>query len=146
MRNKIARPYGLGEIFNASWNATLRTLKVIIYGWDGSAAQAIKVDTNGVVSISPSNTAVGDTTATVTNAGTRVQLSDTTCKRAFVQAHESNTGTIVVGAATCVAALVGRRGLALYPTQGEWFNVSNTNLLYIDSTASSDKVTIYYEA
>jgi len=146
MRFKIAAPYGLGEIFNTAWDTTLRILKVIIYGWTGTSAVAIKVDSNGVVATSPTNTAVGDATATVTTAGTRVQLSDVTCKRAFLQAHESNTGTIVVGAATCVAALVGRRGLALYSTQGDWFNVSNTNLLYIDSTANGDKVNIYYEA
>ncbi len=88
---------------------------------------------------------VGDGTATVTSAGTAVQLSDIACKRVFIQAHESNTGTIVVGGSTVVAALVGRRGFAFFPTQGEWFNISNLNLLYIDSTADGDKITFYYE-
>jgi len=88
---------------------------------------------------------IGDGTATVTTAGTEVQLSDVACKRVFITAHESNTGTIVIGGSTVVAALVGRRGRPFFATQGDWFNVSNLNLLYIDSTADGDKITFYYE-
>ena len=88
---------------------------------------------------------VEDGTATVTTAGTRVQLSAALCKKVFIQSHESNTGTVVVGGANVVAALVGRRGKALYPTQGDWFNVSNLNFIWIDSTVSGDKVNYYYE-
>ena len=89
--------------------------------------------------------AVGDGTTTLTTAGTAVQLASNTCKRVFIQAQESNTGTLVVGGSTVVAALVGRRGLALYPTQSAVFYVSNTNLLYIDSTVSGDKCNWFYE-
>lgn len=88
---------------------------------------------------------VGDGTATVTTAGTRVQLSNVACKKVYIQAHESNTGTIVVGGSTCVGALSGRRGVALFPTQSQSFEVSNLNLLYIDSTANGDKINYYYE-
>lgn len=91
------------------------------------------------------STSVGDGTATVTVAGTRVQLSSVSIKRVLIQAHESNTGTLVVGGATCVAALVGRRGTALFATQSQLFQVSNLNLLYIDSTVSGDKINYYYE-
>ena len=103
----------------------------------------LKVDSNSGDGAS----SVGDGTVTVTTAGTRVQLSATSvpCKKVFIQAHESNTGTIVVGGSTCVAALVGRRGKALFPTQGDTFFVSDLNLLYIDSTVSLDKVNYYYE-
>lgn len=90
-------------------------------------------------------TTVGDGTATVTTAGTRVQLSSQACKRVLIQAHESNLGTIVVGGVTCVAALVGRRGTALFATQSQIFQVSNMNLLYVDSTNNGDKITFYYE-
>lgn len=99
--------------------------------------------------VSPSGVAssCGDGTQTVTTAGTRVKLSATSvpCKRVFVQAHESNTGTIVVGGSTVVGALVGRRGLALFPSQGDWFNVSDISLLYIDATLDAQKVNFYYE-
>ena len=88
---------------------------------------------------------IGDGTATVAVTGTAVQLPNVACKRAFIVAHEGNTGTLVIGGSTVVAALAGRRGRPLFATQGDWFNVSNLNLLYIDSTASGDKITYYYE-
>lgn len=110
------------------------------------AVELLDASGNQIVPSGASST-VGDGTATVTTAGTRVQLSATSvsCKRVWVGAHESNTGTIVVGGATVVAALAGRRGLPLFPTQGDWFNVNNLNLLYVDSTADSDKVNYIYE-
>ncbi|MFA6171970.1 MAG: hypothetical protein WCW77_00505 [Patescibacteria group bacterium] len=88
---------------------------------------------------------VGDNTATVVTAATRVQLPDVSIKRVIVQAHENNAGTIVIGGSTVVAALVGRRGVALYNTQSYEFKVNNLNLLYIDSTESGDKINYYYE-
>lgn len=93
------------------------------------------------------STSVGDGTKTITTAGVRVQLSTTSvpCKRVIIQAHESNNGTVVVGGATVVAVLGSRRGNAIFPTQSEDFKVSDLNLLYIDSTASADKVNFYYE-
>lgn len=87
----------------------------------------------------------GDNTATVVTAGVRVQLPDLAIKRVIIQAHESNTGTIVVGGATVVAALSGRRGITLYNTQSFEFKINNLNLLYIDSTAAGDKINYYYE-
>lgn len=102
-----------------------------------AAIQAL--DSDGVA------TSVGDGTATVATAGTAVQLASNSCIKVIVQAHESNAGTIVVGGSGVVAALVGRRGVALYPTQSQVFQVTNTNLLYIDSTENGDKVNFYYE-
>ena len=91
---------------------------------------------------------IGDGTATITTTASPVQLSGSSvaCKRVFVQAHEENTGTVVVGGSTVVAALAGRRGFALFPTQGEWFKTSNLNLLWVDSTQSGDKVHYYLES
>jgi hypothetical protein len=88
---------------------------------------------------------IGDGTTTLVTAGVPVQLPDVACKRAFIVAHESNAGTIVVGASTVVAALSGRRGRSLFASQGDWFNVSNLNLLYIDSTSSGDIIHFYWE-
>jgi len=90
---------------------------------------------------------IGDGIQTVAVAGTAVKLSAITvpCKKVFVQAHEENTGTIVIGGENVVAALADRRGKAFYATQGDWFNVSNLNLLYVDSTVGGDKVHYYYE-
>lgn len=109
----------------------------------GSTINPAKEDGN-LAYLSPSDS-IGDGTETVSSAGTAVQLSTQSCRKVFIQAHESNTGTIVVGSSTVVAALIGRRGKALFATQGDWFYVNNINLLYIDSTQSNDKVNYYWE-
>lgn len=146
MPQKWARPQSLGEIFNASLDHTLRVLKVVIYGRDNSNAVPIKVDSSGVIATEKEGAgAVGDGIATVTSAGTRVQLSAQACRKVFIQAYESNAGTLVVGGVTVVAAVATRQGFALYPSQGDWFNVNNMNLLYIDSTEAGDKINFYYE-
>ncbi len=95
---------------------------------------------------------VGDGTKTLGVAGTRVQLSTSSvpCKRIFVQSHESNGsltngGLVVVGGVTVVATTGTRRGYALYPTQGEWFTITNLNLLYVDSVDASAVVVYFYE-
>ena len=88
---------------------------------------------------------VGDGAITVTTAGTRIQLPDKPCKRVYIQADEGNTGVIVVGSSTVVAASANRRGKAFYATQGDWFEVDNFNRLYIDATADNQKIQYYYE-
>src|SRR4051794_6704976 len=87
----------------------------------------------------------GDGTATVTTAGTPVQLPNIPVRKVVIQALESNSGTIVVGSSTVVAAVATRRGMALYPTNSVDLNVNNLNLIWIDSTASGDKIHYYYE-
>jgi hypothetical protein len=90
---------------------------------------------------------ISDGTTTISSAGTAVQLSATStpCYRVIVTAHESNTGTVLVGASDVKAALSGRKGVSLYATQSQAFNVNDLNLLWVDSTASSDKVHWYVE-
>ncbi len=95
---------------------------------------------------------VGNGNTAVTAAGTAVPLSATSvpCKRVFVQSHESNGdltngGLIVVGGSGVKAALATRAGRAIYPTNGDWFLISNLNLLYIDSVDNGAKVHYYYE-
>lgn len=90
---------------------------------------------------------VQDGTTTVVTSGTAVQLSTTSipCYGVYVVAHESNTGTVLVGDTTVVAALAGRRGYSLYPTNSQKFSVTNVNFLYVDSTVSGDKVHWYVE-
>jgi len=84
-------------------------------------------------------------TISVATAGTKVQFPSVSCTRAFIQASETNTGVIVVGDTNVVAAVATRRGLAIYPTNGVWFNVSNLNLLYIDSVTNNDGAHYFVE-
>jgi len=106
----------------------------------------LPIDSNGNIVDLGSATGVGDNTLTVTTAGTRVKFPSVACKRVIVQAHEQNAGTGVVGGATCVAALSGRRGIALFPSQSAVFAVSNLNLLHADSTEDGDKFHYSYES
>lgn len=92
-----------------------------------------------------------DTLATglkvVTNAGTRVQLSAASvpCKKVFIQANDQNTGELVIGDVNVVGASgATRRGTALFASQGEWFPVSDLNLIYIDSTVNGEGVHFTY--
>jgi hypothetical protein len=116
-----------------------------VLGWADPSSHRMLVNATITGSIGGGVSAIGDGTATVASAGTAVQLSTVTCTKVIIQAHESNTGTIVIGGATVVAALIGRRGVALFPTQSQAFGVANLNLLYIDGTVSGDKINYYYE-
>lgn len=88
---------------------------------------------------------IGDGTAVVASAGTPVQLSAQACKRVWIQSHETNTGVIAVGTSTVDATSGSRRGLTLYATQGQWFNVNNLDLLYIDATVNGESIHYLYE-
>jgi len=96
------------------------------------------------VGIKGANT-IGDGTATVTTAGTRVQLPSVPCSRVRIQAHPNNSGDMVVGGANVIAASGTRRGLALFSSQWAEFSVNDLSKLYIDSTASGDKINYIYE-
>lgn len=109
---------------------------------------AVQIENSSGTIINPSTdgaTAIGDGTTTVTTAGIAVQLPTVSCKKIFVQAHESNTGAIVVGSSTVVAASVGRRGIEIFPTQVYPFDISNLNQLWVDSLNNGDKITYVYE-
>lgn len=109
-----------------------------------SATKRLKVDSNssdGCSSVGTGRTAIG-------TAGVAWQMPSASCKRVNIQTPASNGnltngGVIVVGDSNVVAAEATRRGVALYPTQSEWFNVSNTNLLFIDAT-DDGAVAIWY--
>lgn len=96
------------------------------------------------VGIKGANT-IGDGQATVATAGTRFQLPDVACSRVLIQAHPDNTGDMVVGGAAVVANSATRRGLALFSSQWSEFSVNNLSKLWIDSTASGDKINYIYE-
>lgn len=84
---------------------------------------------------------VADGRDTVPNAGTRVQLGVQACKVVAVTAETDNTGLIVIGGATVVAALATRRGLPLSAGDSVTLTVDNVSRLFIDATVNTDGVT-----
>lgn len=87
-----------------------------------------------------------DGTKNVTTAATAVQLlsASTPCKWVIVSARPANTGKIVVGRSTVVAAAGSERGIVLAAGQAAGFAVSNVNLVYIDATVSGEGVAFTY--
>lgn len=82
---------------------------------------------------------------TVTTAGTRVALaSSTTAKYVIITAKEANTGVIVVGGATVVAAASTRQGTPLNPGGSIGLPIDNLADVYLDSTVSAEGVTFTY--
>ena len=127
---------------------TTKNPYVQIHGPAGSViSPATEGTLNSIKDAVEAKGTIGDGTTDIPAAGTAVQLSTTSvpCKRVLIYAHESNGGTVVVGSSTVVAALVGRRGIPLFPTQGVVLNVSNLNLIYVDTTNNGDDVHYYYE-
>lgn len=79
----------------------------------------------------------------VTTAGTAVQLS-TSNTRIFsvaIQAETDNTGVIVVGDSSVVAAQATRKGLALNAGDTVTLDVAQLSNIYLDSTVNGDGVT-----
>jgi len=94
----------------------------------------------------------GTGNGSVTTAGTRVQLSSSSvaCRRVKIECNESNGdltngGAIEIGFDEVVAAIATRQGTTLYPSQNDWFNVSNLNLMYVDSLDDGAKFHYIYE-
>jgi hypothetical protein len=73
----------------------------------------------------------------VTTAGTRVQLDAVPCQAVTVFARKSNAGKIYVGGSDVSASVFG---VELSTNESFTFNVSNANLIYIDTEVSGDGV------
>lgn len=84
---------------------------------------------------------VADGRQVVTTAGTSVQFASQACKAVSITAETDNTGVIVVGASTVVAAIATRRGIPLAAGDTAVLGVDNMNRLFMDSTVNGDGVT-----
>lgn len=93
----------------------------------------------------PAN-ALGDGRKVVAAAGTaeRLSASSVRCRSLVVTAESDNTGVVVVGGATVVAALATRRGTPLVAGQSVALDVTNLKAVFIDSTVNGDGVTFTY--
>lgn len=102
----------------------------------------LKVD---AVSEEEGHAAVGSGTLYIRAIGDVRQLSSQACKRVFIQADESNSGVLCIGGSSVSSTAATRQGKCFYPTQGDWFKVSNVNLLYATSTVAGDGLRYFYE-
>lgn len=123
---------------------------------DGGSS--VSVDDNGgsltvdgtvsVSSATPAATTPGNIRKTVTTAGTAVALNGSTLRirRGVVCALATNTGVVVTGGSTVIAA-VGTRN-SPYLNAGDTIELGSVDLsaTYIDSTVNGEGVTVYYEA
>lgn len=95
--------------------------------------------------VTPPTYTVSDGRKVVTTAGTRVALAaSTVCKKVDIGALSTNTGIIVVGGITCVAAAGTRRGFALSAGDKYLIEIDNLSKLYLDSTVNGEGVSFTY--
>jgi hypothetical protein len=88
---------------------------------------------------------VGDGRKTVTTGGTAEALaSSTSIKSVVITAETDNTGVIVVGGSTVVAALGTRRGTPLSAGESLSLEIDNLADVYLDTTVNGDGVTYTY--
>ena len=94
----------------------------------------------------PSANEIGDGRKVVASAGTRVSLvaSATACCWVILAALEGNTGTVVVGGSTVIAASATRLGVPLNKGDSIGLSVTNLNEIYLDSTVDGEGVTFVY--
>lgn len=99
----------------------------------------------GSITSSSSITGIQDGRTIVTTAGTRVVLAaSTTCKAVIITAETDNTGRVVVGGTTVVAALATRRGTPLSAGDSVTIEIDNLNDINLDALVSGDGVTYTY--
>lgn len=85
--------------------------------------------------VAPTSIVNGKTT--VSTAGTRVQLSSNTCLSITLKALSANTGTIYVGN----SSVASTNGFELLAGDTVSLDISNTNVVYIDSSVNGEGVT-----
>ena len=88
---------------------------------------------------------IGDGRKVVASAGSRVTLaSSTKAKLVIITAETDNTGLIVVGGSTVVAAVATRQGIPLNAGDSVTLEIANLADVYLDTTVSGDGVTYLY--
>ncbi len=91
-------------------------------------------------------TTIADNRKTVTTAGTAVSLVDglVSAKYVLLTALSTNTGVIVFGGNTVVAAAATRRGTPLNPGASAGIPVDDLSDVYLDATVSGEGVSYTY--
>lgn len=89
--------------------------------------------------------AIGNGRKTVAASATSERLAtETMCSAVCITAETDNTGVIVVGDSTVIAALATRQGTPLAAGDSMELNVSNLSSIWLDTTVNGDGVTFTY--
>lgn len=143
----------LEDTAHASGDAGVMSLAVrndtlaALAGTDGDYSP-LQVDPVGALYVRDSNpSAIEDGRKTVGTAGSAEALAgSTTAKEITITAETDNTGVIVVGGSSVVAAVGTRRGVPL--TSGDSFTMTvpgeDLANIYLDTTVNGDGVTYLY--
>ena len=106
---------------------------------------SIAAGSNLIGKVDHATTGIGDGRKVTVSAGTSVALaSSTAAKWVTVTAETDNSGVVVVGGSTVVAALATRRGIPLMAGDSCTLPIDDLADVYIDSTVSGDGVTFTY--
>lgn len=93
----------------------------------------------------PGTTTIGDGRKVVTTSGTAVTLAaSTTCREVTITALSSNTGTVVVGGSTVIAAASTRRGVPLAAGASITLAVNDLASVYLDATVNGEGVSFLF--
>ncbi len=106
--------------------------QVVTLDMGGAGAEALLSGVMPVIEAAP--TTVASAKVTVTTAGVRVQFATTTCKSITVKAAAANAGIIYVDGSGVSAA----NGFPLSAGDTISLDISNTNIIWVDSSVSGD--------
>ena len=109
---------------------------------DGTVSATATI--SGTVTTTNGATSLGDNRKTVTAGSAEAIASSTACKTVFITALLSNTGVVVVGGSTVVAAVLTRRGIPLQAGDSIVIKTDNLADIYIDSMTTGEGVSFTY--
>ena len=133
----MSLPWDPSTFYNDEYLQNRETLQLT----DVNLKRVTLYDASGnAVSPIPSATSVGDGKKVVTTGGTRVQFDSQACKYVIIVGLDTNTNAITIGGSTVVGAAATRRGVPLFAAQSQRFDVTNMNLLYMDSITNGEGV------
>lgn len=107
--------------------------------WADKTTHRLLVDA-GTITVSGAKTSVGSGQQNVTTAGTAVQLPSNACGSVVIKAKTTNTGNIFVGP----SAVTSANGLILSPGESISMDITNTNLIYLNSAVNGEGVSYLY--
>lgn len=140
----------------ADSHETLKNVHGSLSRWRWPQYMATSVRNKNYAQINPAQdtiaTTIGVGNGSVATSGVAVQLSASSvpCTRVIIYCNDANasltnTGIIVVGDSSVVAAQATRKGAAVYPANSIELRVSNLNMVYLDATDNAAKYHYYYE-